>query len=339
MLTAGNGNAKDWKVAVQRVCCNPQALRERMEALEGMGYGHQSKLALQESFAVWSVHPDKYDPKSTTDHARGGALFECLPSPPMIDIDKSCNVWSAQDRSEKIMKVDATTGETTQLSVPHPPHADCMMRITGPAIVTDPEGGVWCSLLGGNGALVRIDPATSERTLYVLPRPDWLRSMRLIHMAFVRSERGFHSIFPPSDLGPEFLVLHKNVTLMFAICSNLVDDSSINALLVMSLSYDCKQILRIREIPLPSQDCCCHRIAVLAEGLPETEWSVVVSQLASSQLTQIKIDKMEMGSMYAQRRYRDSDGFEVREVCRSEVRTLTSRVHAHLNLLLTRSGS
>ena len=45
------------------------------------------------------------------------------------------------------------------------------MRITGPAIVTDPAGGVWCSLLGGNGALVRIEPSTEERTLYVLPKP------------------------------------------------------------------------------------------------------------------------------------------------------------------------
>ena len=317
VITAA-GNGGDWKVAMQRVCCNPQALRERLDELEKLGYGVQSKLALTETYATWTVHPDEYDPKAA-ETARGGVLFECLPSPPMITIDKQCNLWVPQDRSETIMRVDTTAGATTQLKVPHPPPELCQMngdepmRITGPAIVTDPAGGVWCSLLGGNGALVRIDPATHQRTLYLLPKPLWLKSMRLIHMAFVKSRRGFYSIMPPHVMGKEWLVQHTNVTLAFAICSNLVDDASINALIVMQLSNDCKQIIRAREVPLPTQDCCCHRIAVLSEGLPEEDWSVVVSQLASSQLTQIKIDKMDLGPMFIQRRHNDDDGFEVRE--------------------------
>ena len=43
-------------------------------------------------------------------------------------------------------------------------------------------GGVWLSLLGGNGALVRICPRTMKRTLVKLPRPAWLHSMRFIHV-------------------------------------------------------------------------------------------------------------------------------------------------------------
>ena len=52
----------------------------------------------------------------------------------------------------------------------------------GPAMVTAPDGGVWLSLLGGNGALVRICPRTMKRTLVKLPRPAWLHSMRFIHV-------------------------------------------------------------------------------------------------------------------------------------------------------------
>ena len=325
------GNGADWKVAVTRVCCNPQALRERLDELEKLGYGSQSKLPLAETYATWSLRPDAYDPKAA-DAARGGVLFECLPSPPMITIDKQCNLWVPQDRCETIMRVDVDSGATAQLKVPHPPMAECQMRITGPAIVTDPVGGVWCSLLGGNGALVRIDPATDERTLYLLPKPTWLRSMRLIHMDFVTSARGFYSLLPPQVMGKEWLVLHTNVVLAFAICSNLVDDASINALVVMQLSADCKQIIRAREVPLPTQDCCCHRIAVLAEGLPEEDWSVVVSQLASSQLTQIKIEKMDLGPMYVQRRYRDADGFAVREYALSEMGFTQTKTTKALNL-------
>ena len=48
------------------------------------------------------------------------------------------------------MKIDLAANTSEQLSVPHPPVGDCQMRITGPAIVTDPTGGVWCSLLGGS---------------------------------------------------------------------------------------------------------------------------------------------------------------------------------------------
>ena len=62
------------------------------------------------------------------------------------------------------------------MRVPHPHDELCqktesgVMRICGPAIATDPSGGVWCSLLGGDGALVRIDPTTGEKALHLLPK-------------------------------------------------------------------------------------------------------------------------------------------------------------------------
>ena len=113
--------------------------------------------------------------------------------------------------------------------------------------------------------------------------------MRFIHMAFVKAEEGFSALVPPHIMGGTWVAHYRNVTLCFAICSNLVDDSSVNALIVMGMTNDCRQIMSIRHMPLTTQDCCCHRIAVLSEGLATENWSVVISELASSKVFQIKL--------------------------------------------------
>ena len=84
-----------------------------------------------------------------------------------------------------VLKVDARTGARTQFDVPHP--AQCCGvtgKMTGPAIATAPDGGVWCSLLGGDGAFVRICPDTGARTLYEFEAPVWAKKQRIIHFAF-----------------------------------------------------------------------------------------------------------------------------------------------------------
>ena len=91
------GERTSLKKAITRACCDPKALRERLELLEEMGYGAgpTGKL-LPEGWAVWTVDPEKYDSKA--GEARGGQLFECLASPPMIAIDHDCNLWVPQDK-------------------------------------------------------------------------------------------------------------------------------------------------------------------------------------------------------------------------------------------------
>ena len=64
-----------------------------------------------------------------------------------------------------LLHIDARTHATRQVDVPHPP-ACCegtKGRMTGPAIVTAPDGAVWCSLLSGDGAFVRTCPRTGAR--------------------------------------------------------------------------------------------------------------------------------------------------------------------------------
>ena len=54
---------------------------------------------------MWTVDPEKYDPSDAIG-ARGGILFECKPTPPMIAIDRECNLWVPQDKSDGIIKID-----------------------------------------------------------------------------------------------------------------------------------------------------------------------------------------------------------------------------------------
>ena len=47
-----------------------------------------------------------------------------------------------------------------------------------------------------------------------------------------------------------------------------------------------------RAIPLPTQDCSCHRVTVVDKGLAPEDQSVVVSELHTSKLFQIKIHNL-----------------------------------------------
>ena len=62
------------------------------------------------------------------------------------------------------------------------------------------------------------------------------------------------------------------------------EDDAINALVCIGFSPQdggWTHPLTIRVVPLTSQDCCCHRITVIADGLPPEEHSVAISLLSS----------------------------------------------------------
>lgn len=58
--------------------------------------------------------------------------------------------------------------------------------MTGPAIATAPDGGVWATLFGDDGGLVRYGPDGSRHYYEVGLSGKWLRSSRFIHMRFVQ---------------------------------------------------------------------------------------------------------------------------------------------------------
>ena len=81
--------------------------------------------------------------------------------------------------------------------------------------------------LGGDGALVRIDPVSHQRIIYELGHAEWMRSCRFIHMAFYTTSRT--SIWQSAKHGD--VLLHTPVSNeLFLISSNLVEDEAINAI-------------------------------------------------------------------------------------------------------------
>lgn len=309
---------KGFALAKERVCCDPKALRKRMDELSSLGYDAPPP----EGFAVWRVRPDEYDADA---YAHGGELVETVPSPPMVAVDANGDCWVAQDQSTTLFcvpgrpaverawrrkssgAVKADAPRPTQFALPHPPAHDekCSMRIAGPAVQAAPDGAVWCSLLGAQGGVVRACCESGERTRYDLPVPPWMHAARFIHIVFhvardvkwVFNNRfvGWGDPSAPRRAGKngETIDPGTGMHVMFAISSNLVEDDAMNALYVLafdpSTGTGWQDPVAFRVIPLPTQDCSCHRIEVIGDGLDPEDASVVVSELHTSKIWQMKI--------------------------------------------------
>ena len=309
---------KGFALAKERVCCDPKALRKRMDELSSLGYDAPPP----EGFAVWRVRPDEYDADA---YAHGGELVETVPSPPMVAVDANGDCWVAQDQSTTLLcvpgrpaverawrrkssgAVKADAPRPTQFALPHPPAHDekCSMRIAGPAVQAAPDGAVWCSLLGAQGGVVRACCESGERTRYDLPVPPWMHAARFIHIVFhvardvkwVFNNRfvGWGDPSAPRRAGKngETIDPGTGMHVMFAISSNLVEDDAMNALYVLafdpSTGTGWQDPVAFRVIPLPTQDCSCHRIEVIGDGLDPEDASVVVSELHTSKIWQMKI--------------------------------------------------
>ena len=146
---------------------------------------------------------------------------------------------------------------------------------------------------------------SGERTRYDLPVPPWMHAARFIHIVFhvardvkwVFNNRfvGWGDPSAPRRAGKngETIDPGTGMHVMFAISSNLVEDDAMNALYVLafdpSTGTGWQDPVAVRVIPLPTQDCSCHRIEVIGDGLDPEDASVVVSELHTSKIWQMKI--------------------------------------------------
>ena len=142
------------------------------------------------------------------------------------------------------------------------------LKITGPAIGVAPDGDVWCTLLGSHNALMRICPTTNRSAIYQLGGPEWAKVLRLIHL--------------------DFAVVDGRRT-MYLLASDLLDEDGVNAVVIVQFDDKWKKIVGRRVVPLPTQDCSCHRVAVVQEGLRPQDASIIVSEMASSKILQLKV--------------------------------------------------
>lgn len=275
------------KAALNRACCSPGTLRQYMAILESQGLDCPPP----EGFAVWRLSPDKYNPEAA-DGAKGGVLFGCLRSPPMLETDLATgDCFVAQDGVETVMHISAGTGTCKQLKIPFPP--GCALRITGPGMVRAPDGSIWMTLLGASATLIKIEPRTQRRTMFYFGAVPWVRALRLIHLDF--------SLAKGSD----------RQNRIYALASDLLDDDAVNALLVLHMDKEWSSCLGRRVIPLPTQDCSCHRVAVIDAGVRGRARTLVVTEMASSKLLQIKVKNVTKFEPVKET-VSDADGFEVR---------------------------
>ncbi|XRA98924.1 hypothetical protein NFJ02_06g126230 [Pycnococcus provasolii] len=289
---------RGFALAKERVCCDAKALRKRMDTLAGLGYDSPPP----EGYAVWRVKPDEYDPSHPEC---GGSLYETLPSPPMVAVDHEANCWVAQDTSKTIMRIQESkppADACCQMEIPHPhvgSQMKCSMQVTGPAVVVAPDGGIWCSLLGAQGGLVRICPEKGTRTRYEFPIPPWMHTARFIHVVFHMVE-DVNIVFGGSlvTCGSSKTAIKGfkggvGCPTLFAISSNLIEDDAMNALYMVIFDstgeMGWSEPIATRVMPLATQDCSCHRIEVISEGLPPEDHSICVSELHTSKIFQVKI--------------------------------------------------
>lgn len=282
-------------------CCDPEQLEMNMKLLKDLGTGSHDTPP-PDDWAVWRLTPSKYDPRAE-DGAKGGTLYSCRNSPPMLDFDGHGNCYVPQDASDTMLVINPKSDKPcTQLEVPFPAYkinSECA-DVTGPAIGKAPDGPMWMSLLGSHNALVRIDPEdNNRRVLYEFQGPNWCKTLRLIHLAFST----------PDKFGDD----HNRI---YALATDLLDDDAVNAVVILRFDPKWTTCLARRIIPLPTQDCACHRVAFIDAIIPGREInsrSIAISELSSSKLLQIKVRNITDMTPLREEILKTRDGYEVRK--------------------------
>ena len=120
-------------------CCDPEQLEMNMKLLKDLGTGSHDTPP-PDDWAVWRLTPSKYDPRAE-DGAKGGTLYSCRNSPPMLDFDGHGNCYVPQDASDTMLVINPKSDKPcTQLEVPFPAYkinSECA-DVTGDNPSADP---------------------------------------------------------------------------------------------------------------------------------------------------------------------------------------------------------
>lgn len=254
---------KNFAKALGRNCCSIAYARKHLHEHAKRGYDAPTP----NTYAVWHLpHIDAYD-ESLPE--KGGKLYECLKSPPMLAIDAFKNCWVVQDASPFVLHVDVTTQKATQIDIPFPADLGKDDRFTGPGCVRGDDDRIWCTALGAQNTLLRFDPAVKKPglTYYSLGTPDWAKALRTIHADFATL---------------------NGINIMLVIASSLLDHTAPDVLMLVRFDSNWASITGRRVIPLPTQDSAIHRVHVVCKDDP-FRCSAVVTELDSSKLFQIKL--------------------------------------------------
>lgn len=248
--------------ALGRNCCSIAYARKHLHEHARRGYDAPTP----NTYAVWHLpNIDAYDECAAE---KGGKLYECLKSPPMVAIDALKNCWVVQDASPYVLHIDATSRQATQIKIPFPAELGKDDRFTGPGCVRADDNQIWCTALGADATLLRFNPDKNNAlTYYNVGTPDWASALRTIHADFATL---------------------NGTNIMLVIASSLLDETAPDALMVLRFDSNWASVTGRRVIPLPTQDSAIHRVHVVCKDDP-FRCSAVVTELDSSKLFQIKL--------------------------------------------------
>merc|ERR1712232_1085213 len=137
-----------------RACCSKEKAKKYMK---------EHNVKIPDTWAIWRLpladaawkKPPLDDaaweglvPPSPGEKAYG-TLYEIRESPAMIAFDKNGNVWASQDKSDCVCFI--RNGEAVQVRLPQLESLD--VHCSGPSVVADPRGNIWCTQLRQDGCL------------------------------------------------------------------------------------------------------------------------------------------------------------------------------------------
>jgi hypothetical protein len=106
-------------------------------------------------------------------------------------------------------------------------------------------------------------------------------------------------------------VRYPKMHLLVLLSSNLIDDTAINAitLLYMNIYVDSGWVAFFskKEIPLPTQDCSCHRIEIIKDKVEPDQITAVISEMASSRIFQIQLHHIEAHTLMIETEDKDGE--------------------------------
>lgn len=190
----------------------------------------------------------------------GGTLFRVPPTPVICAIDSDGSCWVVTDESGSITKIPFD-GKCTACAINvQLPYQYALYHQSGPGIQIGPDGNVWFCVLHGEALVGKVDKDTLEVTMFELIAPSWNPNPRYCHINWDKDG------------------------ILYAISSDLLDKTAVNALVRIKFDPDFKQVIAQHDLALPTQASCIHRIAFIDDC---KDPSILVSELTQSQILQV----------------------------------------------------
>ncbi|KFY48414.1 hypothetical protein V495_01349 [Pseudogymnoascus sp. VKM F-4514 (FW-929)] len=195
-------------------------------------------------------------------------LYQCLKSPVFIKEEPTTKlIYVTQDTKSSIMRINATSGETTQL--PIPPNVGSTP--VGMETAHGPMNGVWFTLAGnatgGAGSFGHI-ASTGEMRFFQLKKPYLGTNAGLLHIADASTSAG----------GPALWLLS----------TSLLSPNSPDALIRVTFDEGVTSITGEEYISMLTQNAMVHRVVPLGA-------TVLVSQLHTFGLAQLTYNNTVAG--------------------------------------------